>query len=270
MNRIKNKKFGRSGCFKRKQKRLVEEIVKKNVSVESEIQCARLISFQIENVEMNECRDDENTDNNTMIIDNEADRGNDKCNKDERNFPFDKVKFQSALAMWAVNNNIKHEQLRGLLKIWNEHVPLSALPVDPRTILETPRSVVIKDNNYWYRGIKCVLHEMLQKTHSINMLTDVSLKINSDGITILKSSGMECWPILIQIAEFPNISPEVVSLYCGKGKPNNLELYLRDFVEELKDCIANGIIVDGHQLNVKVNCFIADSPARALLKSRFI
>lgn len=41
-----------------------------------------------------------------------------------REFPFNKITFQSALAAWAIDNGIKHEQLRGLLKVWNDHVPL--------------------------------------------------------------------------------------------------------------------------------------------------
>lgn len=67
------------------------------------------------------------------------------------------------------------------------------------------------------------------------MPDELSLKFNTDGITILKSSGMECWPILVEIAELPQIAPEIVGVYCGKGKPKDMELYLRDFVDELND-----------------------------------
>lgn len=102
------------------------------------------------------------------------------------------------------------------------------------------------------------------------MPKDLSLKINVDGITILKSSAVECWPILCEIAELPKISPEVIGVYCGRGKPKNLESYLREFVDDLADCMANGFIQNGRKFNIKMNCFIADSPARALLKSGFI
>lgn len=54
-----------------------------------------------------------------------------------RQFPFNINEFQTTLASWAITNKIKHDQLKGLLKIWN--VPLPTLPADPRTILETPR-----------------------------------------------------------------------------------------------------------------------------------
>lgn len=168
------------------------------------------------------------------------------------------------MATWSASIEIKHDQLRGLLKIWNEYVPLPELPVDPRTILQTPTNVRIK-NNYWHRGLRNALQYMLQNCS--NMPDELSLKINTDGITILKSSGMECWPILVEIAELPQIAPEIVGVYCGKGKPKDMELYLRDFVDELNDCLANGFNRDGFALNVKVKCIIADSPARALLKS---
>lgn len=166
-----------------------------------------------------------------------------------------------------MDNEINHEQLRGLLKIWDEHVPLPALPLDPRTVLETPRTIVIKNNNYWHRGLRNGILKMLQGCSNVPGV--LSLKINSDGLTISKSSGMECWPILVELAEFPKIAPEIIGIYCGLRKPKDLEAYLREFVNELNDCMSNGLIRNGRTLNVKLKCFIADSPARALLKSMF-
>lgn len=294
---IKNKKFGRSGGFKRKQKKLVKELVEKYpVSVESVIREVAEIPAVDNNETIVRSRSKENNigdeDNNSCVIDSDVENGNefedstfinnnDDCStgnvievdnivhgsekRSERDFAFDKSEFQSVLAKWAVNCGIKHDQLRGFLKIWNDYVPLPALPLDPRTILETPRTISIKDDNYWHRGLEDALHTMLQTCP--NLPDDLSLKINTDGITILKSSGVECWPILIEIAELPKISPEVVGVYCGAGKPKNLESYLREFVNELNDCMTNGFFLNGRKLNVKVNCIIADSPARALLKS---
>lgn len=141
------------------------------------------------------------------------------------------------------------------------------LPVDPRSLLHTPRSVVIKDNCYWYHGVRAALRKMLETCFEIPDL--LSLKINVGGISISKSSGAECWPILVEINELPRISPEIIGIYCGQGQPKSLESYLRDFVDELNDCISNGFLHNGLKLNVTLKGFIADSPARALLKSRF-
>lgn len=78
---------------------------------------------------------------------------------------------------------------------------------------------------------------------------------------------MECWPLLCKIKEFPEISPEVIGLYCGRGKPKDIELYFRDFVNELKDCMENGLMYNDQTFNINLHCFIADSPARAFMKS---
>lgn len=130
--------------------------------------------------------------------------------------PFDIKRFQSSLASWAVTNNVKHAQIRGLLKIWNEQVPLSNLPNDPRTLLGTPRSIELDEHNYWHYGLKGALNKALK---GINNIPDkISLKINSDGFSLSKSSSIECWPILCEIVEFPKVPPSVIGIYCGASK----------------------------------------------------
>lgn len=266
------RKFGRSGAFRRKRSALVGKIftkykpsnTQKNVE-QSENDAVFLNDTNIE------CQLTPETDDSVIMSEAESAviiniENSHENNKEKRDFQFDHIRFQSALASWTVNNGIKHDHLRGLLHIWNEYVPLPVLPVDPRTILDTPRIVTIKEN-YWHRGLKVALQKILSK--SLNIPDIISLKINADGITILESSGVECWPILVEIAEIPKISPEIVGVYCGQGKPKNLESYLRDFVDEFKDCLSNGLIYNRRVLMVKLKCFICDYPARAALKSRF-
>lgn len=103
----------------------------------------------------------------------------------------------------------------------------------------------------------------------MNVPDSIGLKINADGLPLSKSSNVECWPILVEIAETKGISPEVVGIYCGNGKPKDHESYLRQFVNELKDCLLNGINFNGCLLAVRLVAFILDSPARAALKSKF-
>lgn len=268
------RKFGRSGAFRRKRGVLVNQIIKRhqpqNVAVDNNVVQSEEESFVSKETEMEKSIAFETG----GVFISEAENVveiNDDSNQHEnqiktRDFPFNHMQFKSALASWAVNSGIKHEHLRGLLHIWNKYVPLPTLPVDPRTLLGTPRTITIKEN-YWHRGLKCALLKILSKC--VNVLDSLSLKFNTDGITISKSSGMECWPILVEIAELSDLSPEIVGVYCGQGKPKNLESYLRDFVNEFKELLSNGFIYNGCILNVKLKCFICDSPARAALKSRF-
>lgn len=62
-----------------------------------------------------------------------------------------------------------------------------------------------------------------------------------------------------------NTRATFTNIYCGKAKPESVEQFLRPFVDELKFVIENGIVISNHKLNIRINCFIADSPARALL-----
>lgn len=58
----------------------------------------------------------------------------------------------------------------------------------------------------------------------------------------------------------------VVGIYYGVTKPKSVKDFLKPFIDELKSVINNGILVNGHQVCVRVRCFICDSPARAFLK----
>lgn len=57
----------------------------------------------------------------------------------------------------------------------------------------------------------------------------VSLDVNIDGLPIFKSSKLQFWPILVKFNYF---NPFIVALYCGESKPEPLDDYFRDFLEE--------------------------------------
>lgn len=57
-------------------------------------------------------------------------------------------------------------------------------------------------------------------------------------------------------------------LFKCAAKPQNIESFLRKTVDELNDCIANGVTVDDRKVAVRVKMFVCDSPARALIKGR--
>lgn len=138
----------------------------------------------------------------TSLIDNNSD-----------STPFNINHFQFKLASWAVTNKVNHDQLRGLLQIWNECIPLPHLPADPRTVLATPRVIHIENENYWHYGLKKSLDNIIQRIK--NVPEKLSLKINFDGIPISKSSNTECWPILCELKELPKLQPFIIGIYCG-------------------------------------------------------
>lgn len=66
--------------------------------------------------------------------------------------------------------------------------------------------------------------------------------------------------------KFSKFRPALVALYCGKSKPNSVEIFLRDFLDEYKQLSEDGLVVDGKRLKVSILCFVCDSPARSFLK----
>lgn len=223
----KKKNFGTSGGFKKKRKLYVNNLAKfrlpsenfsnsivptilENISEPDMIIENETIDSVIEQIPSNNHITDDDENNSYGQIEVEI---NTREKVISREFPFDKNQFQIHLASWAVTNKIKHDHLRGLLKLWNDYVPLAELPADPRTILETPRKIHLQNDNYWHYGLKNALNKALHRI--VNVPQKLSLKINIDGIPVSKSSNIECWPILCGIKELPRLPPCIIGIYCG-------------------------------------------------------
>lgn len=166
------------------------------------------------------------------------------------------------LAVWAKETRQTHLSGNQLLAILRKHG--HNLPKDYRTLMETPRVVDSKkkcNGEYIYYGLKSGIRDYLEECPSLTGA--VMLDINIDGLPIFKSSQKQLWPIL---AKFHESEPFIVALFCGNGKPDPVEDYLLDFIEELVDLQQNGIVHKGNQFAVNINAFICDSPARAFVK----
>lgn len=69
-----------------------------------------------------------------------------------------------------------------------------------------------------------------------------------------------------QFKDFPELKPIVVGIWCGIGKPNKLNEFLMPFVQEVNSIATNGLIINGHRLDVSIRSVICDSPARSYIK----
>lgn len=58
----------------------------------------------------------------------------------------------------------------------------------------------------------------------------------------------------------------VVGIWCGVGKPTNLNDFLTPFVNEMNSISKDGIIINDFRLIVNIRSIICDSPARSFLK----
>ncbi|CAH0404932.1 unnamed protein product [Chilo suppressalis] len=177
--------------------------------------------------------------------------------------------FINDLRTWALQKNISQSALKHLLSILNNRFE-DILPSDPRTLLHTPTAICLKTiegGEYWHHGIIMPLANILE--NCIPLPNKILLNINIDGLPIFKSSKYEFWPILANIYQSDTSDPFIIGIYYGKGKPKNLNNFLEDFVNEMGIVLEQGVYVKGANVNVKVRCFICDSPARAYVKGKF-
>lgn len=86
-----------------------------------------------------------------------------------------------------------------------------------------------------------------------------------DGLPLFNSSTYQFWPIFGTIFEFPQIKPFVIAIWSDEGKPLVNE-FLKEFVEELKLIMRNGVKIKNFMIQVEIKVFILDTPARAFIK----
>lgn len=156
--------------------------------------------------------------------------------------------MRSRLKTWALKNNVRGTAVDSLLQILNPHFP--DVPKDHRTLLSTPRdvpTVQMSDGQYVHFGLHAGLLRALDEWHRLNvvrMVQTVEVSFNIDGLPLFKSSGLQVWPILAQVHHPSNKHFDVVfpvGIYCGTSKPQCLQEYLDQFVQELAEVLSCGL-----------------------------
>lgn len=178
----------------------------------------------------------------------------------------EKLSLLNDLTNWAITHKLTLISVTNLLKILRSH-GMTELPKDARTLLQTPAKTKIIEmgkGQFWYNGIKSNLLSALSDGKVQRPMTK-SLLFNIDGMSPFNSSVLQFWPIVFIIDEMPHLRPMVAAVYYGESKPP-LQLLFEQFVEELKDVCSNGLIIDGHKINIVIKCFVCDTPARSFIK----
>lgn len=175
--------------------------------------------------------------------------------------------IQNFLASWAVEYNIPHNAVNGLLKGLKKHECFNYLPADCRTILKTPSSA-----SKHIRKVEPGLYHHFGLANGIKLnlpsnVDEVKIAIGIDGLPISKSSSNQFWPILAYIKVESPLPKQVflVGLYYGTEKPHCSNDFLLDFVEEAKELTSNGILINSVKINVIINVFCCDSPAKSFI-----
>ncbi|XP_065680640.1 uncharacterized protein LOC136094563 [Hydra vulgaris] len=119
-----------------------------------------------------------------------------------------------------------------------------------------------RGGTYKYFGIKCHIIQRLAN-FICQKLEKIKLKVNIDGGQLFKSSATQLWTIR---GMFENLQLFIIALFCGSGKPDSVEDYLSDFINEMQLLKSEGIFYNDKFFSFELMAFIYDAPARQLLK----
>ena len=196
----------------------------------------------------------------------------------------EEIDLCNKLKEWAIFFNVTKDALTALLKIL--HNVHSELPKCANTLLKNrlttdvaSKSQIVGEGRYVHFGLEKGLRKSIdvgiQKnnnytgyiyqnlTASGNVLT---LKIGIDGFSLFRSSNSCFWPILCVVNESIIRDPFPIGIYYGNNKPSNLKDFLKQFISEMRDLDANGVTHNNINYEVKLLCFVCDTPARSFLK----
>jgi len=179
------------------------------------------------------------------------------------------LKIKNNLTTWALQYNIPHNALNGLLLILKEIPGLEKLPKDSRSVLktrqvnETNEITVIEPGLYFHFGLASAIKRyfLVNPTTHVDV---VKIVIGIDGLPISKSSNSAFWPILGYIRPHNNLVFPI-GIYWGNEKPYDSNKYLEEFVFEANYLLKNGINIDGTDIKVVIDGFSMDAPAKSFI-----
>lgn len=178
--------------------------------------------------------------------------------------------LEQFLGSWINRFNIPHSAsnalLKGLKSLKKQNGKFKELPLDARTLLKTPRSVLldnIADGKYWHFGLKEGIHQQLANLPHNSIPESISLLVSVDGIPLTKSSRSTFWPILGLI--YGEEQPFPIGVYHGTGKPECVNSFLSKFIGEAVQLEMDGLDYRGKNVKVRVSGFICDAPARSFV-----
>uniref|UniRef100_A0AAG5DCT9 Transposase domain-containing protein n=1 Tax=Anopheles atroparvus TaxID=41427 RepID=A0AAG5DCT9_ANOAO len=204
------------------------------------------------------------------VYDDFEDAEEDTCDSDtdeeEDEVCFERMSLADCIRFWALSTDSTHYAINLLMRILRVKMKVK-LPKHAKTLLHTNRNcsldiVNINGGKFWYNGIQKCLVDNLRDS----LPTMLSLNISIDGLPLYNNSTEQFWPILLNIHEMPQIAPMTVAIFCGLKKPDDVEHFLRPFVQEMNYLSENGLMLNDRCVPVKLRAIIADSPARAFVK----
>lgn len=176
--------------------------------------------------------------------------------------------FKSDLRHWVLKSHVPRRKIDSLLAILRKHGH-PEIPKDVRTLMETPKNACrsIQRGNggeYMHFGLEIGLKRSIEKYFK-DCPDTIYIHLNFDGVSLANSSSSKFWPILAAIQSDFYTTPFIVGLYHGKKDPEDSNLYLTPFVEEMENLETNGIRIKEKSVQVFIRAFVCDAPAKSMI-----
>ena len=181
----------------------------------------------------------------------------------------DDTDLEHGLIAWVNEFKIVHNAVDRLLRLLQHaghRVPLTA-----RSLLKTVKTVPtsVKSNmDYVYFDTEKQLQKFVHQlpSDSRNILKELEISLNIDGLPLFKSSSTSFWPVLCAVQNVypPKVFP--LALASGEGKPSDLD-FLTDVVTDLKKLLIAGLQIDNRTVKIRLRCIVCDAPARSMVRA---
>ncbi|XP_067211923.1 uncharacterized protein [Linepithema humile] len=148
-----------------------------------------------------------------------------------------KTYILTGLKKWGLYN-VSKRKVDEILKLFKPI--LHFLPKSYKTLLKTPRKVslqVVGTGQMWYKGIRHNIEQRINHQYLINN-GQIIMDVNIDGIPLQKDSR----------------------------KPNNLDLYLHNYIVEVAELTESGFECNGTVFPFCIRNYILDAQARSFIK----
>ncbi|KAK3918596.1 Halomucin [Frankliniella fusca] len=169
------------------------------------------------------------------------------------------------LRSWA-RHGVSINKVDEMLSILQPHHPF--LPKTCRTLLQTPSSGPIQalaGGRFWYKGIMANLRTRVTLEYLQKYNNEIIIDVNMDGIPLHSSNSTHFFPILGCLQG--EIEPFIIAIWHGfSSKPNDVTLFLRDYIEEARILLRDGCALFGNNYNFRIRNYILDRDARSFVK----
>lgn len=175
----------------------------------------------------------------------------------------ERIPLRQKIKEWFIKNKPTRTTADDMLTILKEEG--LDVPKCIKTLVPNKEKIIIKKISPGFYSHFGIEKQIKALGHLISNVEEIIVDINIDGIPLFNSSRVQLYPILVNIVNVKNISIIPIGIYVGNSKPNDISLYLSDFVSEMKLINENGINIDKKRISFKIRAIICDAPAKAFV-----